>query len=424
MIRILVTNDDGIDAPGLQVLAAKLAEHAEVYVAAPATQQSGKSQSITFWHSVGVKKREMDCAVEAYAVDGTPADCVIWGLGMLASKGIRPDYVFSGINMGPNMGLAAYYSGTIAAAREGAINGVKSVALSLCSHEAVHYDYILGMIPQILEMSDAAGPATIVSVNAPEIPSWEVKGVRVVPAAPYGYGEYFVFKKLRDDHYLMEPAPARRDGEMRYDYDWVEAGYATISPIPTGIQDPQALMRLRGQTESSEYLAVIVDAQETVAGEVKKADKFRRNVGKFAHCMSRMGIPTIICETYGQGNTIEEVSAFAKEAETVERQMPDPWSSPEMERLAGAVDAERVVIAGALTNVAVKDAAFGFLSRGFSVTIAEDCCAATSKQNRKLAAEELRAAGCNLCSSESVIMELASCCTKQVLDAVREILCA
>jgi nicotinamidase-related amidase len=93
-----------------------------------------------------------------------------------------------------------------------------------------------------------------------------------------------------------------------------------------------------------------------------------------------------------------------------------------MERLAGVVDAERVVIAGALTNVAVKDAAFGFLSRGFSVTIAEDCCAATSKQNRKLAAEELRAAGCTICSSESVIMELASGCTKQVLDAVREIL--
>jgi hypothetical protein len=70
----------------------------------------------------------------------------------------------------------------------------------------------------------------------------------------------------------------------------------------------------------------------------------------------------------------------------------------------------------------IKDAAFGFLSRGFSVTIAEDCCAATSKQNRKLAAEELRAAGCTICSSESVIMELASGCTKQVLDAVREIL--
>ena len=131
MIKVLVTNDDGIDARGLNVLVEALAEMADVYVVAPKDQQSGKSQSITFRRELKADERELKGAVSAWALDGTPADCVMWGIGILAEEGIRPDFIFSGINMGYNNGLAAYYSGTVAGAREGAINGIRSIAPSL-----------------------------------------------------------------------------------------------------------------------------------------------------------------------------------------------------------------------------------------------------------------------------------------------------
>ena len=152
MITIFVTNDDGIDSLGLRVLVEALAEHADVYVVAPKEQQSAKSHSITFLREVSVEEREMKGAVAARALDGTPVDCVKWGLGMLDEEGIRPDFVFSGINMGYNTGLAAYYSGTIAAAREGAINDVRSIALSLGSHDAKFFDYLLGLLPRLMDM--------------------------------------------------------------------------------------------------------------------------------------------------------------------------------------------------------------------------------------------------------------------------------
>ena len=130
MINVLVTNDDGIDALGLRVLVEALAEHADVYVVAPKEEQSAKSHSITFLREVSAEEREVKGAVEAWALDGTPVDCVMWGLGRLKEEGIRPDFLFSGVNMGYNNGLAAYYSGTVAGAREGAINGIRSIALS------------------------------------------------------------------------------------------------------------------------------------------------------------------------------------------------------------------------------------------------------------------------------------------------------
>ena len=130
MPKVLVTNDDGIDAHGLRVLVDALSEHADIYVVAPATQQSGKSHSITFMREVTPKEREVKGAVAAWELDGTPADCVMWAIDYLRDEeGIEPDFVISGINLGFNTGLAAYYSGTVAGAREGAINGIRSIAL-------------------------------------------------------------------------------------------------------------------------------------------------------------------------------------------------------------------------------------------------------------------------------------------------------
>ena len=423
MIRVLVTNDDGIDAAGLTALVEALAGHAEVYVVAPADQQSAKSQSITFLREVHVEEREVKGAARAWAADGTPTDCVKLGLGILEEEGITPDFLFSGINLGANLGLAAYYSGTIAAAREGALNGIRSIALSVGKYdkEVVRFDYVLGLLPRIMDLSRKVSPSTIVSVNAPDLPSWEIKGLRIAPAAPFGYRELYVFTRTEDGSYQMGTEKFPLDGSMRYDFDWMAKGYAVASPLPTSIADPVALMKLRDEAQEAECLAVIVDAQEDMLGIIRKPEKFIRNIGRFARCISRMNIPMLITETYGQGQTLGEVMDYSAEAERVERTFPDAWSSPETDNKVSALGPARVIIAGALANTAVRETALGFISRGYDVTVAEDCCAATSKRVRRMAMEELKEAGCRIDSSESILMRLAGGCTKQVMDAVKEI---
>ena len=428
MIKVLVTNDDGIDAAGLTALTEKLADHAEVYVVAPADQQSAKSQSITFLREVHAEEREVRGAVRAWTVDGTPTDCVKWAISRLGNEGITPDFLFSGINLGMNLGLAAYYSGTIGAAREGALNGIRSIALSVghynLNHETMCFDYVLGQLPRFMEMSLKLSPSTLISVNAPEVPSWKIKGLRIVPAAPFGYAERYMFAETGGGNFQLKSEKTGTDDKMRYDFDWVEQGYATVSPLPTSIADPVALMKLRDQAQESECLAVITDAQQDVLKIIKKPRRFTENIERFARCIYRMNIPMLITETYGQGKTIKEVRKYADESEVVERTAPDAWTAPDMERNVSALGPDRVVIAGALANTAVRETALGFLERGIEVIIAEDCCAATSKKERKKAMEDLADAGCRIESSESILMQLAGSCTKQVLDAVKNIVFA
>ena len=202
MKKVLVTNDDGIDVHGLTILVEALAQHADVYVVAPTEQQSGKSHSITFMREVAPEEHDVKGAVAAWVLDGTPADCVMWAIDYLRDElDMIPDFVISGINLGYNSGLAAYYSGTIAGAREGAINNIRSIALSAGSHEASHFDYMLGMLPQLMEMSEKISPRTILNVNAPDLPSWDIKGVHICEAAPRGYGVRFGFEKMENGNY-------------------------------------------------------------------------------------------------------------------------------------------------------------------------------------------------------------------------------
>src|ERR1700722_7651245 len=127
MTHILLTNDDGIHAEGLRVLAAAFEGFAMVSIVAPSSEQSGKAQSLTLRQPIichPVAERE-------WAVDGTPADCVIVALHKLLTE--KPDLVISGINHGANLGENAYYSGTVGAAREAALHHMPAVAMSLCS---------------------------------------------------------------------------------------------------------------------------------------------------------------------------------------------------------------------------------------------------------------------------------------------------
>lgn len=424
--KVLVTNDDGIDAHGLRILVDALAKHADVYVVAPADQQSGKSHSITFLREVTPQERDVKGAVAAWVLDGTPADCVMWAIDYLRDEeGVEPDFVISGINLGFNTGLAAYYSGTIAGAREGAINGIRSIALSVGGHDAInaqHFDYLVGLLPQLMEMSSQIDPGIILSVNAPDIPSWDIKGVRIAEAAPRGYGIRFFFEKKKNGNYQMTGGADYLDGNMRYDIDWCAASYVAVSPIPTTLSDPAALMRLKGLTVKADCLTLIIDPQEKMPVRIKDADRLSTSLEKLTHAVSRMGMPVILAESYDMGDILPQVRQYAGEAETVRHIHPDVWTSPDLDKFMSAVDCSRVLIAGAATNVEILQTVPGFLKRGYKVIVLEDCCGSADELGHDLSIKMMEDMGCQISTLETEVMRLAGSCTKQVLDAVKNIL--
>jgi len=425
--KVLVTNDDGIDAHGLRILVDALSKHADVYVVAPADQQSGKSHSITFLREVTPQERDVKGAVAAWVLDGTPADCVMWAIDYLRDEeGVEPDFVISGINLGFNTGLAAYYSGTVAGAREGAINGIRSIALSVGGGKdgmsAEHFDYLVGLLPQLMEMSMKIDPGIILSVNAPDIPSWDIKGVRVTETAPRGYGIRFFFEKKKNGNYQMTGGADYLDDNMRYDIDWCAASYVAISPIPTTLSDPAALMRLKGLVTETDALILIIDPQEKMPVRMKNAGGFINNLEKLSHAVSRMGKPLIIAESYDMGDVLPQVKAHASEAETVRHIHPDVWTAPDLEKFMAAVDCRKVLIAGAATNVELLQTVPGFLKRDYEVVILEDCCDSADKPGHDIAMKTLEEYGCRISTLETEVMKLAGSCPRQVLDSVKNIL--
>ena len=175
-LNILVANDDGIASPGLLRLANAAARLGDVWVAAPAGQCSGMSQKITIAGEISVEKRNFPADVKAaYAIGGTPADCVKTAIKSLLP--VKPDVVFSGINSGFNTGFDIAYSGTVAAAIEAVLNGIPAIAFS-AQHDG-SYDvtdrYILDIARELLAAPLA--PGEIWNVNFPGCPLDEFKGI-------------------------------------------------------------------------------------------------------------------------------------------------------------------------------------------------------------------------------------------------------
>jgi 5'-nucleotidase len=170
-VRILVSNDDGIEAPGLRALAEALAPLGDVLVCAPDREQSASSHSISLHRPVRLEELPPWGPIRRYSVDGTPTDAVYVGVNHLLKEG-RPDLVASGINRGPNLAMDVLYSGTVAAAMEGAMMGVPSFAVSLVTRVAKDVDF--GPAAQFATvLATQLGnrrfpPGTLLNVNVPE----------------------------------------------------------------------------------------------------------------------------------------------------------------------------------------------------------------------------------------------------------------
>ena len=226
MPRILITNDDGISAPGILALEASLARIGDIYTVAPLYEQSAASRRITL-------RKPFRCEMRGknrYAVDGTPADCGMMALTLLLD--FRPDLVVSGINNGPNLGENVYYSGTVAGAAEGAKYGIPAIAMSVNQRVDIDYgpaaDFAMKIALRAIEYGLPAGIA--LNVNVPH-PSYH--GVAITHQS--GRLSRNLMIETQDPHgrpyYWMHEEIPVHDAEPGSDYAAVRDGKVSITPL-------------------------------------------------------------------------------------------------------------------------------------------------------------------------------------------------
>ena len=246
-VQILLTNDDGIYAPGIAALEKALGEIGQVCLVSPAVEQSGVGHSITFLTPLTAKPVYEGDHLRGHAVDGTPADCVKLGIFEFCPE--PPDLIVSGINGGLNAGINVLYSGTVAAAIEGAFFGITSIAVSLEYNDRARYDaaarIAVNLIRQILEQKSDA--PQLYNINIPTIATHQEAQVKVVPMGLQRYGQDFIKRqdpKGRVYYWASgEPPPAETAHET--DVSALKNGNITVTPLGYDMTCPQALEAMK-----------------------------------------------------------------------------------------------------------------------------------------------------------------------------------
>jgi 5'-nucleotidase len=227
-MRILLSNDDGYFAPGLERLAAALAPLADITVVAPERDRSGASNSLSVGRPLSVRR----AATGFLFVNGTPTDCV--HLAVTGLLDTLPDLVISGINLGANMGDDTIYSGTVAAATEGYLLGIPSIAMSLASKTAAHFETAASVAVALYERHRAhtLGPR-LVNVNVPDVPQSALKGFRVTRLGRRHKAENVIrTQNPRGEtvYWVGAAGPAADAGEGT-DFHAVAQGYVSVTPL-------------------------------------------------------------------------------------------------------------------------------------------------------------------------------------------------
>jgi 5'-nucleotidase len=240
--RILISNDDGVHAHGLRVLAAQLAEVGEVWISAPDRERSATSHAISLNEPLRVRQ----VGEREFAVDGTPTDSVYVGLHHLMQD--PPDIVVSGINHGPNLGNDVLYSGTVSAAMEGALYGYRAVAFSLCiaddrrealrpSDFAAAAEVARGLVPALID--SPMPPGVLLNVNVPQVSRQEIRGIKV---CRLGYTDWADAVVVREDprgkpYYWIGGDRTGHDEIRDSDNNAVSNGHVSVTPIHYDLTD-------------------------------------------------------------------------------------------------------------------------------------------------------------------------------------------
>ncbi len=262
--NILVSNDDGISALGIRVLANTLAAAGHrVTVVCPDRERSATGHGLTLHRPIRTEIVEgiFDPAVTAWSCSGTPSDCVKFALSAVVSE--KPDFVVSGINHGSNLGTDVLYSGTVSAAMEGLLEGIPSIAFSLSSHTSHNFqpaaDFACRLVQQLPQQ--AIAPAVLLNVNVPDLPSEKIKGAKITRQGLRRYIEQFqkrhdprgkVYYWLAGEVIEELPQPDvcnnNVSGDIPSDVEAIADGFITITPLQYIMNDLQTIQALSKTT--------------------------------------------------------------------------------------------------------------------------------------------------------------------------------
>ena len=239
---LFITNDDGYDAKGIQILTAALEGAGDIFVAAPATEQSASSHSLTVRQRIATSKVKEN----HYKVSGTPTDSVLLGIHALLGK--KPDLVVSGINHGPNMGEDVSYSGTVAAAIEGTMLGVPSIALSSLQRKITSVERIGRIARVIVDTALRIGipENCLLNVNIPDPDVAPIKGIRITKLGSRAYDNLLKVEKGDDDRVYytiggVDPVWKEDDGT---DIAAVRMGYVSVTPLHLDVTDYKSIVEM------------------------------------------------------------------------------------------------------------------------------------------------------------------------------------
>ncbi len=247
-MKILVSNDDGYLATGINVLAESLRKIADVVVVAPDRNRSAASNSLTLSSPLRVSK----VGENSFAVNGTPSDCV--HLALTGLLDYEPDLVVSGINHGANLGDDVIYSGTVAAAMEGRFLGLPTIAVSLVGHRLEHFDTAARVASEMVQKLSSASLSSdvILNVNVPNKPFEELRGLRAARLGFRHKAEPVV--KSEDPHgrtiYWVGPAGPGQDNGEGTDFHAIENGWASVTPLKVDLTRHDTLSQLESWLDS------------------------------------------------------------------------------------------------------------------------------------------------------------------------------
>lgn len=246
-MKILVTNDDGIDAAGIAALAKSLSEIGEITIIAPRYEQSAVAHGITMHTPLRVHEYYKNGNLFGYAVEGTPADCIKIGIRNILKE--TPDLVVSGINHGSNTAINIIYSGTVSGAREAAIMDVPSIAISVTSHAVKDFDYAGKVAKLLAKKIDEHGLplGTLLNVNVPDLPEPEIAGILVTKQGKSKWDD--IYDKRIDpagrDYYWLTGAMIKADTDIEFDQAAIMKNYVAVTPIHFDLTDYDTYKKMK-----------------------------------------------------------------------------------------------------------------------------------------------------------------------------------
>ena len=246
--HVLISNDDGIDAPGILALVLEMKKIASVTVVAPDRQQSAVGHAITMNYPLRAIPFRKNGEFFGYAVDGTPADAVKLGVRFLLKE--KPDLLISGINHGSNTAINILYSGTVSAATEGTVLGIPSIAVSLTTHDQADFSYAAKFAARLAQRVVAEGlpQGTLLNVNVPALPEEKISGVRVTRQGNSSWEDTFDVRRdpAGREYFWLTGSMAIKDTDPETDQIAVRDNFISVTPIHYELTDLALLERMKG----------------------------------------------------------------------------------------------------------------------------------------------------------------------------------